>query len=162
VKWTETEDAFAIGQRALGATHAAIASQLPGRTEDAVKGRLYNITPNRAETKAVKWTETEDAFVISQRALGATHAAIASRLSGRTEDAVEARWMRYLKPDRKGRKPRRARPAVGKQPVTPATLPRTLSYAPEAYVTPLGSNGPHKSLYSSPDNSIEPSPNHIQ
>lgn len=92
--WTPEEDALIIDSQArLGNRWAAIAQQLPGRTENAVKTRIKSIL----RAKAREWTPAEDTTLLRLRAeLGNKRwDVIKKTLTGRTKNALQLRY-RYL------------------------------------------------------------------
>jgi len=123
-EWTEEEDSYIRRGVHAGKGWRAIANQLPGRSDDAVRNRWKRLDPNRlpspasggiaaAPTDVVKgpkpkgdtkpkgervtWSPTEDALIV-----GAVHECghkwglIAQKLPGRTEHAIRNRYQRLL------------------------------------------------------------------
>jgi hypothetical protein len=100
-EWTADEDATLRAGVEAGEPWETIAETLPGRTAHASRDRASRLGIERREKQVhVAWTEGEDEEIRAGVAAGQTTKEIATRLPGRTADAVEARRTRLLKSER--------------------------------------------------------------
>jgi len=89
-EWTSEEDEILLAKQAeVGNKWSLIASDLPGRTENAIKTRYKSII--RAKKK--EWRPSEDALLLAyQKQLGNRWEEIAEKLPNRTKNAVKMRF----------------------------------------------------------------------
>jgi len=100
IKWRADEDRLIfdiIAQK--GRDWRKIAQMLPGRSEQAIRNRLYRLSSHASISRSQGcWTSEEDQLIMaSVQELGKRWILVAQRLPGRTEDSIRNRYTRLFR-----------------------------------------------------------------
>jgi len=98
IKWSKEEDQLImelVSQKKLN--WEEIAQQLPGRSQQAIRNRVYRLSAHASRAGATHgcWTAAEDALILqSVSDFGKKWTLVAQRFPGRTEDSIRNRYKR--------------------------------------------------------------------